>query len=166
MSGSIVLRKLEDGDLPLFKKWLYLPHVAAWYHDPLDWLEEVEKRKTAFSFLHHFMVAVDGNPIGFCQFYEYCHSGEGWHGDTELDGTYSIDYLIGDTDYLGKGLGKAIVRALVEKIKVLPDAKRIIVQPEPENHASCGTLLSCGFHYDLKNEIYVVSLNSSVKFSV
>ncbi|MEG0357561.1 MAG: hypothetical protein RR580_07515 [Christensenellaceae bacterium] len=44
----INLRKFEDEDLELFKKWLYLPHVANWYHDPLDWMMEVEKRNDAF----------------------------------------------------------------------------------------------------------------------
>ncbi len=35
------------------------------------------------------------------------------------------------------------------------DAKRIVVQPEPENKASCGLLLSCGFALDTEKEVYV-----------
>lgn len=158
MSNTITLRKFEDSDLPLLKRWLYLPHVAAWYHDPLDWIEEVEKRNDKFSFLHHFIAEQSGKAIGFAQFYEYHHSSEDWHGDTELAGTYSIDYMIGDSDYLGKGLGKAIVRELVGCIEAQAGAKCIIVQPEPENKASCGTLLSCGFTYDGKNGIYKKSV--------
>lgn len=156
--NKVLLRKLSDEDVPLFRKWLYLPHVAAWYHDPLDWIEEVEKRNDEFSFLQHFIVETENRSIGFCQFYEYRHSGEDWHGSTDVDGTYSIDYLIGDTDYLGKGYGKAIIKALIEKIKMEKNAKRIIVQPEPDNKASCNTLLSCGFSFDKSNEIYVLDL--------
>lgn len=156
--NNLRLRQLCDEDVPLFKKWLYLPHVAVWYHDPLDWIDEVEKRTAEFSFLHHFVLEVNGKLIGFCQFYEYRHSGEDWHGNIEIDGTYSIDYLIGDTDYLGKGFGKAIIQALIEKIKTQVSAKRIIVQPEPENKASCNTLLSCGFSFDKNNEIYILEL--------
>lgn len=155
---ELALRALCDKDIPLFKKWLYLPHVAAWYHDPLDWIDEVEKRNDAFAFLHHFIVVQDGKDIGFCQFYEYHHSGEDWHGTTEINGTYSIDYLIGETDYLGKGFGKAIVMALIEKIRGQHNAKRIIVQPEQENKASCNTLLSCGFSFDKANEIFIMEL--------
>lgn len=157
MNGT-VLRHFSDEDTPLFKEWLYLPHVAEWYHDPLDWIDEVEKRNDEFSFLHHFIIDVDSKPIGFCQFYEYLHSGEDWHGDTELDGTYSIDYMIGDVNYLGKGFGKVIIRALVEQIKAQENAKRIIVQPERENRASCNTLLSCGFCFDKANEFYILEL--------
>ncbi|MBP7175029.1 MAG: GNAT family N-acetyltransferase [Thermoclostridium sp.] len=155
---ELVLRHFSDEDLPMFKKWLYLPHVAAWYTEPLDWIEEVEKRNSDYSFLYHFIVEADGMPIGFCQFYEYRHSGENWQGDIEIEGTYSIDYLIGDTDYLGKGFGKAMIGTLVEKIKALDNARRIIVQPEQENKPSCNTLLSSGFSYDKSNELYLMEL--------
>lgn len=67
-----------------------------------------------------------------------------------VDDTYSIDYLIGETDYLGCGLGKSIVKHLVEEIRETTDAAKIIVQPEPGNKASRNTLLSAGFLYDKK----------------
>lgn len=156
--NTVLLRKLSDEDIPLFKKWLYTPHIAAWYHHPLNWIEEVEKRNAEFSFLQHFIVEIKNRSIGFCQLYEYHHSGEDWHGNTEVNGTYSIDYFIGDTDYLGKGYGTEIIKALIEKIKMQNNAKRIIVQPEPKNKASCNTLLSSGFSFDMSNEIYVLDL--------
>ena len=153
---KLLLRQLRNEDVALFEKWLYMPHVAKWYHDPLDWIDEIKKRNDEFSFLHHFMVELEGKPIGFCQYYEYCNSGEDWHGNTDINGTYSIDYLIGDTEYLGKGFGKNIIQLLVKEIKQHKNAKRIIVQPEQENKASCNTLLSCGFSFDTNNEIYII----------
>ena len=155
---ELLLRNLSDEDLPLLKRWLYLPHVSRWYHDPLDWLEEVEKRKGEFSFLHHFIVEIGCHAVGFCQFYEYRYSGESWHGDTDIEGTYSIDYLIGDTGYLGKGYGKGIIRSLVERIRRQNNARRILVQPEPENKASCNALLSCGFTLDKTKSFYLLTL--------
>lgn len=156
--SQVSLRPFRDEDIALFETWLYTPHVAAWYHEPWDWLNEVKSRQNEFSFLHHLIAELDGKPIGFCQYYEYCESGETWHGDTELDGTYSIDYLIGDAEQLGKGHGREIVRLLVQEIKSCRNAQRIIVQPEPENKASCNTLLSCGFSFDAVNMIYVMEL--------
>ncbi len=155
---TLLLRQLCNEDIALFEKWLYMPHVAKWYHDPLDWMDEVRKRHDAFSFLHHFVVECGGKPVGFCQYYEYCRSGEDWHGSTDINGTYSIDYLIGDTEYLGKGFGKGMIQLLIEKIKSHNNANRIIVQPERENKASCNTLLSCGFSFDANNEIYIMEL--------
>lgn len=155
---KLLLRQFYDKDIKLFEKWLYMPHIAKWYHNPLNWIDEAKKRNTEFSFLHHFIAELDGKPIGFCQYYEYHHSGEDWHGNTDINNTYSIDYLIGDTEYLGKGYGTAIVKALIEKIKLHHNPNRIIVQPEQENKASCNTLLSCGFSFDTNNEIYIMEV--------
>lgn len=155
---EMILRKLRNEDVALFENWLFVPHVAKWYHDPLDWMDEVKKRNREFSFLHHFIAESEGKPIGFCQYYEYCHSQEDWHGNADIDGTYSIDYLIGVTEYLGKGYGKEMIRLLVEKVKLHHNAKRIIVQPEPENKASCNTLLSCGFSFDKDNKIFIMEI--------
>ena len=99
-----------------------------------------------------------GKPIGFCQYYACKDSEELWEGYTALGGSYSIDYMIGETDCLGKGFGKMIVAQLTDRIALHPDAKRIVVQPEPENKASCGLLLSCGFVLDTEKEIYVKPL--------
>lgn len=155
---KLELQQFRDEDVALFEKWLYMPHVAKWYHDPLDWMDEVKKRNDEFSFLNHFIVKLEGKPIGFCQYYEYYHSKEEWHGNTDINGTYSIDYLIGDTEYLGKGYGKEIIQSLIQEIKLQNNAKRIIVQPEQDNKASCNTLLSCGFSFDTSNEIFVMEL--------
>ena len=112
---KLKLRKFCKKDVQLFKRWLYLPHVAAWYHDPQDWIDEVEKIMNEFSFLHHFIDELQDKPIGFCQFYEYCYSGESWHGNISVDGKYSIDYLIGEAEHLRMGYGKAIIRELIKK---------------------------------------------------
>ena len=155
---TLQLRQLCNEDVAMFQKWLYMPHVAKWYNDPLDWINEVQKRNDEFSFLHHFIAELEGKPIGFCQYYEYRHSGEDWHGSIDINGTYSIDYLIGDTEYLGKGFGKGIIQLLIEKIKLHNNAKCIIVQPEQENKASCNTLLSCGFSFDINNKFFIMEL--------
>ncbi|WP_276629666.1 hypothetical protein [Terrisporobacter hibernicus] len=52
-------------------------------------------------------------------------------------------------------MGKQIIRDLFLKISNHTNAKRVIVQPEKENKSSCGVLLSCGFEFDNKNEIYI-----------
>lgn len=154
----IQLREMELSDLEIFKKWLYEPHVAKWYHDPQDWINEVENQKSEFCWIHHFIVEHEGKPMGFCQYYACQDSDEEWEGYTALGGSYSIDYMIGEVDCLRRGFGKMIVSELIDRIARQADAKRIVVQPEPENKASCGLLLSCGFTLDREKEIYVKSL--------
>lgn len=150
----VFLRKLEDSDISIFKKWLYCEHVAKWYTEPMDWLDEILNRNTKYQWIKHFIVETEGLPIGFCQYYDYALSEETWHGNMDVKDTYSIDYLIGETNYLGRGLGKSIVSNLINKIQNETAAKKIIVQPEVENKASRNTLLSAGFLYDVENDVY------------
>lgn len=109
----IVLRAMTVEDLPIFKKWLYTCHVAKWYHEPLDWITEVEQQEKKFCWIHHYIVEHDNIKIGFCQYYACLDSEETWGGYTALGGTYSIDYLIGESAYLGKGFGKKIILSLI-----------------------------------------------------
>lgn len=44
----------------------------------------------------------------------------------KVQDTYSIDYLIGETDYLGRGLGTSIVLNLVNKIQYNTVAKKCL----------------------------------------
>lgn len=155
---KIILREMKQDDLPRFREWLYSPHVAKWYHDPGSWIEEVEKQDSEFRWVHHFMVEADGRSVGFCQYYACGDSDELWQGYTDMGGSYSIDYLIGDKEYLRKGVGRQIVQQLAEKIKLHDDAERIVVEPERENKASCGLLSSCGFIFDGEKGIYVYRL--------
>lgn len=158
MSVSIQLRPMQHTDLPLFREWLFLPHVAAWYHEPADWIAEVEQQDGEFAFVRHFIAQSEGHDFGFGQYYPYWLGGEDWHGSIPLEDTYSIDYLIGDTGFLGKGYGRQIILALLDNIRTEPDAKRVIVQPEPENAASCGVLRACGFVFDEENGVFLQNL--------
>ena len=158
MNQTVTLRPYSDADFPLYKSWLYAPHVAKWYHDPSSWLMEIEQRMGTFCWIRHFIVEAEGQAIGFCQYYEYVKSGEDWHGSVEAAGSYSLDYLIGEPAFLRRGFGKAIILALVRLIQGEEHAKRIIVQPELDNDASCRTFLSCGFCFDPVNELYQYDL--------
>ena len=154
----MVLRDFRDTDKEFFQAWLREPHVASWYEHPEDWVYEIKHRHTEFSWIRHFIAECGGVPVGFCQYYEYRLGGEAWHGDIDADGAYSIDYLIGNRDYLGRGLGKEMVLALIGRIAACESARRIIVQPDERNKASCGALLSAGFAFDAKNKLFRLDL--------
>lgn len=158
LDRRLSLRGFKDTDIGPFRKWLGEDHVKRWYERPTEWLEEIDKRHTEYSWIHHFIAELDGDPIGFGQFYEYSRGGESWHGDTDTDGAFSIDYLIGRPDFIGKGLGREIIRALIRKVALQPNARLIIVRPDPRNRASCAALLSAGFQYDGQNQLYRYAL--------
>ncbi|WP_186894804.1 GNAT family N-acetyltransferase [Acetobacterium malicum] len=154
MTEKIGLRRFQTEDLGIFKEWLKKDHVKKWYTEPDDWIAEVTLRGSSFSWITHFIVEWEERPIGFGQFYKCLDAKEEWYANVPQTGTYSIDYLIGEREFLGKGYGKKTVQLLTEMIFRLSDSKRIVVQPEPENRGSCNALLANGYLFDEANGVY------------
>ena len=160
MMNKISLRNLVDADIPLLTTWLNKEYIRKWYHEPEGWLEEINGRHNSFKWLHHFIVMDEAIPIGFCQYYD-CYDArklEDWYTVNEPSATYSIDYLIGNEDYLHKGYGQSIVSALTDKIKSEEVGNQIIVQPDKENLPSNNVLLANGYIFDSQKSYYVKQL--------
>lgn len=157
---SLKLRKIEDEDINLVDIWMHKDFIIKWYTNPDEWINEMRQRFTKYLYIKHFIVTDYDRPIGFCQYYNCLAAEEDWYGDIPLDGTYSIDYLIGEEDYLKKGMGKQIINLLVEKVFSLPDSKRIIVSPDSENTSSRKTLESNDFVFDKKNDLFIRNKSS------
>lgn len=155
MEYEVRLRNFLDTDMRLLRSWLTLPHVIKWYHNPKLWIEELRGRFDKFSYITHLMVIVDDKPIGFCQYYQIEVAGEDWYGTIRREDTYSMDYLIGDTNYLSKGLAPKIIDLLTKKIFMETNAKQIIVQPEEENLKSRRALARAGYDFDFDNKLFI-----------
>jgi RimJ/RimL family protein N-acetyltransferase len=145
------LRLLEDRDIPLVDAWLEKEHVKKWYEVPElgvsldDWRHEIRERNGEFRWITYFIAAWNGSPIGFCQYYRCEDSADEDFGSLPVEGSYGIDYMIGEEACLGKGLGKAMINILVEKVFTFPDAVRVTADIDAANKASANALLSCGF---------------------
>lgn len=159
-TNKLALRPLENADIPLLTSWLNKDYILRWYHDPADWLAEINGRHRDFAWIHHFIVTDGEASIGFCQYYDCFDTGdmEDWYSVTSPGCTFSIDYLIGDEAYLGKGCGKAVVALLTKTIRQTTNAKHIIVQPDTENLPSNHVLLANGFVYDEQNKYHCKTL--------
>jgi len=159
--NSLTLNPVEDSDICILNKWLNKEHVLKWYHDADEWMYEIKERNGEFSFLTHYIVSVDGLPIGFCQHYDCFDAKEEWYDIEQAGRTFSIDYFIGEEAYLKKGYGKAIVKELVSVILNTKNPDAIIVLPEDENIASIKSLLSNGFKFDTDKEYYILDFNET-----
>lgn len=158
------LHSFKKKDIDQFARWLQKPHITPWFADAQEWLDEVRQHDTNYKWVKAFTIHVEDDKgrdatIGYCQYYPYSEGGETWHGSIPVDGTYSIDYFIGEEAYLGKGYGKLAVLQLASMILHTGKAQRIIAQPEKENIASQKTLLAAGFKYDESNELYIMDKN-------
>ncbi len=157
--SEIKIRKFNDEDLNLFIKWLNKDHVKKWYEQPESWIEEITKCNNNYQWINHFIVTNEDEPIGFCQYYDCFNAKdlEDWYEVKKPNTMFSIDYLIGEEQYLGKGYGKEIVKSITELIKK-NHSGQIVVQPDKENLHSCKALLANGYVYDEKWKYYYLNI--------
>lgn len=156
MKAELTLRPINDEDISLLTIWLNKDYILKWYLSVEDWLEEMNGRHGAYSWINHFIVMDGDVPIGFCQYYD-CYDAkdmEDWYNVTKKGDTFSIDYLIGDEAYLGKGFGKVIVKRLMDTIQEKERGNQVIAQPDVENHPSNHVLMANGFVYDQQKKYY------------
>jgi len=121
----IEFRPLERGDLPQLRRWLTAPHVAVWWGTP-----PADDAATAAKY---------GPLIG---------------GDdptalavaVAASGMAGIDYLIGEPDLVGQGIGPAMITAfLASTFERHPGCRAVVVDVDPENRASWRALEKAGF---------------------
>lgn len=157
--NEITLKPLLNEDIPLFEHWLNKEYIYKRFcpngeEEKEAWLEEINNKNGKYNFLKHFIVYHDDTKIGFC-LYADCfllkdleeegHDFETLYSEaTEKNHTYEIGYLIGEEEYLNKGISKIIIQKLEEEIIKL-GGKKIAADPSEENLFSVRALLSNGF---------------------
>ncbi|MDR2920113.1 MAG: GNAT family N-acetyltransferase [Tannerella sp.] len=156
---EITLKPLYDEDISLFDKWLNKEYIYKWLcpdgKEQRDaWLDEVNNRNGKYDFIKHFIVCYEDKKIGYCLYVdcfflkdleEEGHDFEDLYGDVaEKNHTFEIGYLIGEEDYLNKGVSKVIIQKLEAKIIELGGSE-ISADPSEENIFSIKALLSNGF---------------------
>ena len=151
---SVSLRAANKDDLPIIEIWLNKDYIKKWYGWPEEWLGEIRNDSGAFDWINHYIVMYQELPIGFCQYYDCSKTPEGFEWDNEPQGSFSIDYLIGEEAYLKKGLGSAIIQQLCSLISSIENPVQFIADPVPENADSIRLLERNGFTIDTKTGLY------------
>ena len=147
---ALAFRPLGAADLPMLHEWLGRPHVAEWWETPPpsldDVIEEYGIRVGASSPHHAYIVQLDDAPIGFVQSYTAvaCHA-EGWWQDEHDPGLRGIDQFIAEADWLGRGLGSAMVRAFTDRLFTDATVTRVQTDPSPTNARAIRAYEKAGF---------------------
>ncbi len=153
-----MLRGVDASDLPILEVWLNKDYIKQWYGDPEEWIEEIKNRDGKFDWLNHYIVEVDGKSIGFCQYFDCSKAPKGFEWDDEPLGTFAIDYLIGEENFLGKGFGNIIIQELIQLILQKENPLQIIVDPVEENLKSIKLLEKNSFILDNTRGFYKIVL--------
>ena len=133
--GSITFVRLQRADFPLLAKWLSEPTVARWWdHETTpeaienDFGGSVDGTEPT----QVFLAWTEGRPFGLIQRYKIADYPEYVEELSAIcaqpPGAVSIDYLIGEPDCRGRGLGAAMIAAFVaESWAAYPDASAVAV---------------------------------------
>jgi aminoglycoside 6'-N-acetyltransferase len=148
MAMNLTLRPITEADLDLVRGWLNEPHVARWWLTRTSVDEELDDIRTAITGAEPFEVLLaelDGRPVGWCQWYRWWDSpdeaAELGVGPDDL----GIDYGVGDPTAIGRGVGTAMIAALVRHIRDTTESGAIVVEPDAANRASRRVLEKNGF---------------------
>jgi putative acetyltransferase len=154
------IREFKREDLNIMRVWLGQDYIQKYFGAPQDWIKEISDNISA-DWVKYFIVECD-TPIGFFQYYETDKAPQGeW--SAEPIGTVGIDYLIGDTEYLGKGYGSKIVRLLVDLIKSKNEYDYIVADPIAENESSKKVLENNGFKQNTNGLFCLDLTNTEIK---
>lgn len=142
VSAEYDFRPVTGKDMGLLARWLDRPHVASWWGDAANALDEIRAHEDSIS-VEPFIVELDGKPIGYIQSYDPHLEDESPYQD-QPTGTLGIDQFIGEPELIGKGHGTRLIGAFVEML-FEEGAPRVIVDLDPANAAAIRACEKAGF---------------------
>ena len=115
---KVSFRRLVDDDLRLLHRWLNEPDVVRWWEGAdVSWEAVVRnygsRSTTPFE---NWVASADGREIGWLRCYaavDHPDETEYWWTRGVERTAAGIDYLVGDAEGRGRGLGAAMIRAFV-----------------------------------------------------
>jgi aminoglycoside 6'-N-acetyltransferase len=147
-ASELSFRPLERSDFALVSRWLGTPHVARWWMEPAD-AASVEAKygpcvdgtdPTAV-----FVIASGLQCIGMIQRYRLSDDAA-WDRAIGMPGAAGIDYLIGEPEWLGIGVGVLAIAAFTDDVFVAyPDVSAVVAVPQQANTASWRALERAGY---------------------
>ena len=144
----LALRDMVPDDLRFVARWLAEPHVARWYLAGSSVEEEVDDLRQSVAGVqpvHALLVLEDEAPVGWCQWYD-CDVDPEWAADMGAEpGDVGVDYTIGEPDFVGHGLGTALVGTLVRRVRGERPDVAFMSDPDARNLASRRVLEKNGF---------------------
>ena len=156
----LTFSRAEEKYESLILEWLHKPHVNEWYHGQglQNTIEGLRRFVTGNQPRFDAWIAFcDGKPFGYLMT-SVVEENEA-HSDSQYakwvepgKKMYTLDLLIGDTEFLGKGLSTPMIKQFIQEI--LSDADIVFIDPEASNEKAIHVYERAGFE---KLEQFVAS---------
>jgi RimJ/RimL family protein N-acetyltransferase len=148
---ELSFRPMTLDDLPAVVRWQGESHVAQWWYDEgISTLADARSRYgqqiTGASATRMWVLNVDGRASGYLQAYRVGDYPDYASATGEPDAV-AFDYLIGEPELTGKGLGTRMIWEFMRDVLLSEyrDAPRFLASPDHRNAVSLRVLDKCGF---------------------
>lgn len=142
--AAVTLRSsCPDSDRGLLERWVRAPHVARWWGDPGAVLQEALDVRSAAT---QAIIEGDGVRVGYIQWQVAPRHELDAAGLSEVaDGTVDIDILIGEPDYLGRGVAPRALRLVTDRLRMNPGVPLVMLATSVANRSALRAFEKAGF---------------------
>jgi aminoglycoside 6'-N-acetyltransferase len=149
---SVDVRPMRWDELPLLLHWFSQPHVKEWWRDEPADLAGVEAVYgaciTGEDPMELFVIESTGRPVGMVQRFLIADEPEwfpAFDGIVDVADAAGMDYLIGEVDAVGRGVGTAVITTFASMVFAWRPVDSIVVTVQQTNVASWRILEKAGF---------------------
>ena len=152
MSPEIQFRSLTEDDFELLHVWLNQPLVRQFYQklpiSPVEVDAHYRPRLAPLWPTRCFIAMFHQEPFAYLQTYTLA-AWPDYAALLQLDHGVSMDFYIGEPDYLGKSLGQAMLRKFLEQVLwvLYPAESRCYIAHSALNYRALKSSQAAGFHY-------------------
>jgi RimJ/RimL family protein N-acetyltransferase len=117
------------------------PEVAEWWPDyEIDDFREY----LTHAYVAPFRIVAANKTVGFLQVY-HANRDEFWTQFGVPAETFGLDLAIGDAAARERGVGRAVLRLMIERLFQWPEVVRVRIDPDPENERAIRAFAAAGF---------------------
>ncbi|MBI5273772.1 MAG: GNAT family N-acetyltransferase [Chlamydiales bacterium] len=169
MDNNISFIPIRKDHFPLLAKWLKETHVHEWWSERKTYsIHDIENKYSSYTEgykmedgtkkpIHAFIITYADHPIGYIQYYNAFDFPRDFNihaiWDDPQQSLAGIDFFIGDTAYLGKGIGTKVLKLFLKEyvfehfFAALSDPKKANVKAikayEQAGFKQCKEISSC-----------------------
>jgi aminoglycoside 6'-N-acetyltransferase len=147
-ADEITVRELEQDDKKLLLSWLTDSRLLEFY-EGRDRAHDIDMINDSFYIEDDEVRSIfeyNDKPIGYIQFYPVDESSRIEFGYIELtEKIFGVDQFIGETSYWNKGIGKLLMKSMIEYLVNHKGADKIIMNPQIWNERAISCYGKCGF---------------------
>ena len=146
---ELTIRSLEHQDKALIVKWLSDSKVLQYYEgrdNPHN--EEMVKEKFYDDNVNKTRCIIEyyQKPIGYIQYYPINEDERKEYGYSNFKGIiFETDQFIGESKYLGQGIGKELMKLMIDYLSGIKGVQKIVLDPQTWNERAIKCYEKSGF---------------------